>query len=123
MSAHCKRIIVNADDLGWNRQVNQATRVLMEAGLVTSATIMANGPCWSEAIDLARSKPDLSFGVHLNLTGGRPLCGSRLLEPLLDDDGNFRKLDSYRRCPRECLRGPFKSSLLRWNVFNRAGFA
>lgn len=108
MSAHCKRIIVNADDLGWNRQVNQATRVLMEAGLVTSATILANGPCLSEAIDLARSKPDLSFGVHLNLTGGRPLCGSRLLEPLLDHDGNFRKLDSYRHLPKGVLEGAFQ---------------
>jgi predicted glycoside hydrolase/deacetylase ChbG (UPF0249 family) len=108
MSAHIIRIIVNADDLGLNRQVNEATFALMEAGQVTSATIMANGPCWSEAIDLARSKPDHSFGVHLNLTDGRPLCGSRLLEPLLDDEGDFRKLDSYRHLPHGVLEGAFQ---------------
>ena len=67
MAAHVKRIIVNADDLGLSQQVNDGARVLMEAGLVTSGTIMANGPCWSEATALARSKSNLSFGVHLIL--------------------------------------------------------
>jgi predicted glycoside hydrolase/deacetylase ChbG (UPF0249 family) len=108
MSALIKRIIVNADDLGSNHRVNEAILALMEAGLVTSATIMANGPCWSEAIDLARSKPDHSFGVHLNLTDGRPLSGSRLLEPLLDDEGNFRQLESYHHLPNTVVEGAFR---------------
>jgi predicted glycoside hydrolase/deacetylase ChbG (UPF0249 family) len=108
MSAHIKRIIVNADDLGLNQQANEASLALMEAGLVTSATIMANGPCLSEAIEIARSKPDLSFGVHLNLTEGRPLCDNPLLESLLGDDGHFRKLDSYRHLPKGVLEGAFQ---------------
>jgi predicted glycoside hydrolase/deacetylase ChbG (UPF0249 family) len=108
MDAPIKRIIINADDLGLSRQVNEATLVLMEAGLVTSATIMANGPCWSEAVDLARSRPDLSFGVHLNLTEGRPLCGSPLLEPLLDEEGNFRQLNSYHHLAHTALQGAFR---------------
>ncbi len=108
MAAPTKRIIVNADDLGWSRQVNDGARALMEAGLVTSATIMANGPCWAEAVALAHARSSLSFGVHLNLTGGRPLCPSRMLEPLLDDAGNFRKLASYGHLPCSVLEGIFR---------------
>ena len=108
MGDHVKRIIINADDLGLNRQVNEAALALMDAGLVTSATIMANGPCWSEAIDLARSRPDHSFGVHLNLTEGRPLCSDRLLEPFLDVEGNFRRLDCYHYLPLAVMEGAFR---------------
>ena len=108
MATHVKQIIINADDLGWNHRVNAEALVLMEAGKVTSATIMANGPCWSEAIALARSKSNLSFGVHLNLTSGRPLCPDGKLAPLLDDEGNFRKLESYGHLPHCALQGIFR---------------
>jgi chitin disaccharide deacetylase len=108
MATRVKRIIVNADDLGLNQQVNDAAAALMEAGLVTSATIMANGLCWSEAVALARSKPNLSFGVHLNLTSGRPLCSDRMLGPLLDDEGNFKKLENYAHLPRRVIAGAFR---------------
>ncbi len=108
MAAHVKRIIVNADDLGLSQQVNDGVRVLMEAGLVTSGTIMANGPCWSEATALARSKSNLSFGVHLNLSSGRPLNPGSMLGPLLDDGGNFRKLATYGHLPRGVLQGAFR---------------
>ena len=107
MAARVKRIIVNADDLGLSQQVNDGARLLMEAGLVTSATIMANGPCWSQAIALARSKTNVSFGVHLNLSSGRPLSPGSMLGPLLDEEGNFRKLASYSHLPRCALQGAF----------------
>ena len=38
-----KRLIVNADDFGFTRGVNRAVLRAFKTGIVTSATIMANG--------------------------------------------------------------------------------
>lgn len=92
-----RRIIINADDLGLNSRVNEETFALMEAGLVTSASILANGAAFRDAVGRAGNHPGCSFGVHLNLTAGRPLNPSRGLRPLLDADGNLRQLASYHR--------------------------
>ena len=82
-------LIVNADDLGINPEVNQATFELIEQGKVTSSTIIANGPCVEEACEQIIRFPDCSFGVHLNVTEFKPLSGSEKLAPLLDDDGRL----------------------------------
>src|SRR5215471_2247740 len=61
------RIIVNADDLGISEAVNEATFRAMERGVITSATMLANGPEVVAAAKLAPRFPKCSFGVHLNL--------------------------------------------------------
>jgi chitin disaccharide deacetylase len=121
MALPVKRIIINADDLGLSRQVNEAVKVLMSSGVVTSATIMANGPCWSEAVDLARSMPDRSFGVHLNLTEGHPLTGSHSLEPLVDDEGNFRKLDHYHHLSPAVMKAVLRELCAQVERLNSSG--
>ena len=87
------RIIVNADDLGFNPAVNSAIFELIAAGRVTSATLLANGPAAEEAMAQAAATRGASFGVHLNATQFRPLTGAPALKPLLGDDGNFRAHD------------------------------
>ncbi len=82
-------VIVNADDLGMSRDVNEATFDLMSKRIVTSATIMANGPFVLSAIEGSRRFPACSFGVHLNLTEFRPLSRNEGLEELLGEDGAF----------------------------------
>jgi predicted glycoside hydrolase/deacetylase ChbG (UPF0249 family) len=89
-------LIINADDLGASRQVNEETAFLMRRGLVTSATILANSPCFNEAIELARAFPQCSFGVHLNLTELIPLTSASGLEPILENGAMSRKLFSTR---------------------------
>jgi len=83
------RLIVNADDLGGGRAVDDATFALMRRGLVTSATILANGPTALSAMRRALKYPDRSFGVHLNLTEFAPLTTDPGLCPILDPDGRF----------------------------------
>ena len=85
------RMIINADDLGFNEQVNQAVFELVEAGKVTSATILANAPATDEAVSRARYYPGCSFGIHLNLTALYPLCQFEELEPILDEAGQMKK--------------------------------
>ncbi|MCF8034426.1 MAG: ChbG/HpnK family deacetylase [Desulfarculaceae bacterium] len=83
------RVIVNADDFGVSSRANENTFELMAAGRVTSATILANGASFDQAVAMARELPACSFGVHLNLTAGPPLSDSRALRPILGPDGCF----------------------------------
>ncbi len=64
-----RRLIVNADDFGFTRGVNQGILEAHQEGIVTAATLMAMGPAFRHAVDLARSVPTLDVGCHLVLTG------------------------------------------------------
>lgn len=71
-------IILNADDLGMSAATNAAIAHCLAERQIASATIMANGPAFDEAVTIARSHPEASFGVHLNLTEFTPLSGADL---------------------------------------------
>jgi predicted glycoside hydrolase/deacetylase ChbG (UPF0249 family) len=85
------RVIVNADDLGMSRAVNEAIFESMDAGFVTSATVLANGEEVDAAVRDAAGFPRCSFGVHLNITEGPPLSSPDRLRPLLDESGRLRR--------------------------------
>jgi predicted glycoside hydrolase/deacetylase ChbG (UPF0249 family) len=80
-----KVIIVNADDLGKSREINDAIFELMARNRVTSATIMANGPEFAHAIRGLRGLPDRSFGIHFSLTEFAPLSQRSSASFLLTD--------------------------------------
>lgn len=82
-------LIVNADDLGTSKPINEEIFALMEAGLVTSATIIANAPAFEDAANRIGQFPNCSFGVHLNLTVFAPLTGCGGLDPILDEQGRL----------------------------------
>mgnify|MGYP002015780986 FL=1 len=82
-------VIVNADDLGINSEVNKATFELIDQGKITSSTIIANGPCVEEACEQIGRFPRCSFGAHLNVTEFHPLINSQNLAPLLNNDGEL----------------------------------
>ena len=68
-----RRLIINADDFGLTSGVNRGILEAYRHGVVTSATIMANGPAFSEASTLAKSVPGLDVGCHVVLVDGCPL--------------------------------------------------
>lgn len=82
-------VIINADDLGISQEVNDAVFELMGDGVVTSATIIANGPNLEDACQRLEEFPGCSFGVHLNVAEFAPVSGPEKLEPLLDPKGGF----------------------------------
>jgi predicted glycoside hydrolase/deacetylase ChbG (UPF0249 family) len=84
-------LIVNADDLGANEQVNDEIFDLIQAGVVTSATLMANTPGFEHAVQRIPRFRECSFGIHLNLTAFPPLSPLNGLEPILDDNGHLSK--------------------------------
>jgi predicted glycoside hydrolase/deacetylase ChbG (UPF0249 family) len=68
-----KRLIINADDFGFTRDVNAGIVHAHTHGVLTSTTLMANGDAFDDAVQLARQTPTLDTGVHLVLVQGRSL--------------------------------------------------
>ena len=79
-----RRLIVNADDFGLTAGVNRAIIELHRAGVLTSATLMANAAATSEAIELARSTPTLGVGCHVVLVDGVPVLDGGQQSSLID---------------------------------------
>jgi chitin disaccharide deacetylase len=65
--------VVNADDFGFTSGVNRAIVKAHTDGVVTSATLMAKGPAFCEAKELAEQLPKLSIGCHVVLIDGEPV--------------------------------------------------
>ena len=84
-----KNLIVNADDLGWTEGVNRGIAEAHRHGIVTSASLLANGAAFASGVEVARSTPGLGVGVHLNLSDGAPVAARELVTSLVNDAGEF----------------------------------
>lgn len=65
-------LIINADDFGLTPGVNRSVVELHRAGVLTSATLMATGAFFEDAVSLARATPTLEVGCHVVLVDGVP---------------------------------------------------
>jgi len=80
-------IVTNVDDLGLHPAVRRAVDSLAEMGVVTSSTLLANGPDLSESVLLQDKHNGLGLGAHLNLLRGNPISNPDHIPSLVDDDG------------------------------------
>ncbi len=68
-----RRLVVNADDFGFTRDVNAGIIEAHRNGILTATTLMAAGGATRDAFDdavrLAREAPSLDIGCHLVLVG------------------------------------------------------
>jgi predicted glycoside hydrolase/deacetylase ChbG (UPF0249 family) len=81
------RLILNADDFGLTHGVNRAIRELHQAGALTSATLMATGAAFDDAVAIAHAHPTLGVGLHVVLTDGLPVSRPASIPTLLGPDG------------------------------------
>jgi len=65
-----RRLIVNADDFGLSRSVNEAVIRAHRDGILTTASLMVNESGFDEAVKLAQENPKLGVGLHLTLLLG-----------------------------------------------------
>src|SRR5262249_912610 len=80
-------LIVHADDFGETPQITEGIRLGIEAGVVTSTSIMANMPGTEDGLRQGAGLAERPrFGVHLNFCEGRPLTRGR---SLVDAEGRF----------------------------------
>ena len=84
------RLIVNADDFGLTEGVNRAIVEAHQRGIVTSATLMANGAAFDDAVRLAKENPSLAVGCHVVLMDGEPLSPREQVASLAPDGHGFR---------------------------------
>src|SRR5262245_46156877 len=98
-------LIGNADDFGQSPGVNRGVPRAHDRGIVTSASLMVRWPAAAEAAALARGRPGLSVGLHVDLgewayRGGRWVA---VYEVTPADDATAvaaevaRQLDAFRR--------------------------
>jgi predicted glycoside hydrolase/deacetylase ChbG (UPF0249 family) len=109
-------VIVHADDFGETVDITEGICQAIEAGVVTSTSVMANMPGTAAAL---RRAPQLaeqaSFGVHLNLCEGRPLTRGATLT---DADGRFLR---KRTLAARALTGKLSLSELEAEVAAQIG--
>ena len=93
-----KQVIVNADDFGINEVVTSEIERMIEAGRVTSTTVMANGEALDEVKRFAALHPEVSYGVHLCLSDLDSLTKSEGLRKagLTDENGRFIRKAVFR---------------------------
>jgi hopanoid biosynthesis associated protein HpnK len=68
-----RRLIVNGDDFGSSRDVNEAVILAHQRGILTSASLVVCGDAFEHAVTLAKDNPGLAVGLHLTLVDGRPV--------------------------------------------------
>ena len=91
------RLIVSADDLGLTPAVDLGIARALAAGSVTAVGVIANLADPARVAALARAHPGTSFGVHLNLTVGRPVLPPSQVPSLIDEGGRFHRLGVLAR--------------------------
>jgi chitin disaccharide deacetylase len=93
--ANTRIIIVNSDDFGLSKSVNEATLRGFESGVISSTTLMVSMEGFEDAVEKTHQNPILknAIGLHLNLTEGTPLTDAMKSSKLFCRDGQF----SYRR--------------------------
>src|SRR5258708_34688820 len=77
------QLIINADDFGLTPGINRAIAELHQAKALTSATLMATGAAFDDAVAVAHANPALGVGCHILLTDGTPVFPPKRIPTLL----------------------------------------
>jgi hopanoid biosynthesis associated protein HpnK len=111
-----RRLIINADDFGLTGGVNRAVVEGHQHGVVTSSTLMANGPAFEEAVRLAPSAPRLSIGCHVVLVDGSPVLEAAQVSSLMGGTGLLRFGDGIGKFCLRALAGRLDSNQIEAEV-------
>lgn len=85
-----RALAVTGDDFGLSRAFNRGIVEAHDRGVLTRASLMVAGEAAGEAVALARSRPDLSVGLHLVAVDGRAALPPREIPRIVDAGGRFR---------------------------------
>lgn len=82
-------VIVNVDDLGLHDAVLNAVLEGHKKNIITSSSLLANGPHIETAVNAVKHIDSLGIGVHLNILRGQALLPKEDIPSLTDDKGYF----------------------------------
>lgn len=91
------KIIITADDYGMCDAVDKAIDAGIENGVITTANVMLNMESLENARDLRQRYPNISIGVHWNVTTGRPVCLPEQIPTLVDENGDFWSIATFKK--------------------------
>lgn len=84
-----KKIITTADDLGIDKETNEAIKECIENGVLTSSCLMAAGEAFDDAVEnVIKTHPNLEIGVHLDIIECKALTQNGK-STLTDENGRF----------------------------------
>jgi predicted glycoside hydrolase/deacetylase ChbG (UPF0249 family) len=72
-----------------SQEINDGIKKGIEAAVITSVSVMANMPFFDDAVAYLKKHPEVSIGLHFNITEGEPLSPHNKVSTLLREDGNF----------------------------------
>jgi hopanoid biosynthesis associated protein HpnK len=84
-----RRLIINADDFGRSRSINEAVIRAHREGVLTTASLMVNEPDCAEAVALAKENPRLGVGLHLTLLMGHSALPPEIIPGLVNARNEF----------------------------------
>jgi hopanoid biosynthesis associated protein HpnK len=84
-----RRLIVNGDDFGMSREVNDAVILASRGGVLTSTSLMASGEAFDQAVRLAKENPGLAVGLHVTCVNGRSVLPPSEIPHLVGKRGDF----------------------------------
>ncbi len=92
------KLIINADDLGFSKGVNQAILKAHNEGFLSHASLMANTEYFDDAVqNIIPQCRNLKVGLHINLTCGKSLSAGNLLAKNGVLNNDFLKLLFLRK--------------------------
>jgi predicted glycoside hydrolase/deacetylase ChbG (UPF0249 family) len=109
-ASDARLLIIHADDFGVCHAANRATIQGLEAGVVTSASLMVPCPGFEEAAAYYRENPEADIGLHLTFTSEHsgyhwgPVSPPGKVPSLVNSRGHFYPTTSavwYRGSPAE----------------------
>jgi hopanoid biosynthesis associated protein HpnK len=106
-SSHERRFFVTvADDFGRTLSVNAAVAEAHDNGILSSASLMAGGEAFDDAVRISDARKTLSVGIHVTLCDGRAVSESSRIPGLVGDDGFLEKnpVRVWLRCSLRRLR-------------------
>ncbi len=83
-----KKLIINADDFGYDADATAAILELSGLKKITSTTILAN-MVKPESLEKLKMIDSISTGIHINLISGKPLSSPEKVASLIDGSGEF----------------------------------
>lgn len=84
---------MNADDFGRHELINRAVEISFNKGCLKSATLMAGGIAFDDAITVAKKNRGLGVGIHFTLANGNPVLPPENIPTLVTAKGTFH--DNY----------------------------
>jgi len=85
------KLIINADDYGWDEDATQGILTLVRAGALSSVSIMANMADDYALKNIALHTNTISTGIHITLNEGMPVSNPVNVASLVDESGYFYK--------------------------------